>query len=87
MTITDLPPSAIHRGEEELPFVDIGDGATLQLLQVDLANGVWIVRNHFLRTRRSRPTNTPARPGLHAKGIVVLQGVPRRCEHRRVLPL
>lgn len=47
MTITDLPPTAIHRGEEELPFVDIGDGATLQLLQVDLANGVWIVRNHF----------------------------------------
>ena len=47
MTITDLPPTAIHRGEEELPFVDIGDGGTLQLLQVDLANGVWIVRNHF----------------------------------------
>jgi 2,4'-dihydroxyacetophenone dioxygenase len=47
MTITDLPPTAIHRGEAELPFVDIGDGGTLQLLQVDLANGVWIVRNHF----------------------------------------
>jgi len=47
MTITDLPPTAIHRGEEELPFVDIGDGGTLQLLQVDLANGVWIIRNHF----------------------------------------
>jgi len=47
MTMTDLPPTAIHRGEDELPFVDIGDGATLQLLQVDLSNGVWIVRNHF----------------------------------------
>ena len=47
MTVTDLPPSAIHRSEDELPFVDIGDGSTLQLLQVDLANGVWIVRNHF----------------------------------------
>src|ERR1019366_9161983 len=47
MTMTDLPPTAIHRGEKELPFVDIGDGATLQLLQVDLSNGVWIVRNHF----------------------------------------
>ncbi|HTT87036.1 MAG TPA: methyltransferase domain-containing protein [Acidimicrobiales bacterium] len=47
MTITDLPPTAVHRGEQELPFVDIGDGGTLQLLQVDLANGVWIVRNHF----------------------------------------
>ncbi|MGH9018983.1 MAG: 2,4'-dihydroxyacetophenone dioxygenase family protein [Acidimicrobiales bacterium] len=47
MTITDLPPTAIHRGEAELPFVDIGDGSTLQVLQVDLANGVWIIRNHF----------------------------------------
>ncbi|HLN17391.1 MAG TPA: 2,4'-dihydroxyacetophenone dioxygenase family protein [Acidimicrobiales bacterium] len=47
MTMTDLPPTAIHRGESELPFVDIGDGATLQLLQVDLANGVWIIRNQF----------------------------------------
>src|SRR6202049_3235420 len=47
MTMTDLPPTAIHRGEKELPFVDIGDGATLQLLQVELSNGVWIVRNHF----------------------------------------
>ncbi|HTZ10025.1 MAG TPA: 2,4'-dihydroxyacetophenone dioxygenase family protein [Acidimicrobiales bacterium] len=46
MTMTGLPPTALHRGEDELPFVDIGAG-TLQLLQVDLANGVWIVRNHF----------------------------------------
>ena len=34
MTMTDLPPTALHRGEHELPFVDIGDGATLQLPQV-----------------------------------------------------
>lgn len=47
MTMTETAPSAIHRGEDELPFVDIGDGSLLQLLQVDLANGVWVIRNHF----------------------------------------
>lgn len=46
-TIFETAPTAIHRGEAELPFVDLGGGIKLQLLQVDLANGVWIVRNHF----------------------------------------
>ncbi|HUW02711.1 MAG TPA: 2,4'-dihydroxyacetophenone dioxygenase family protein [Acidimicrobiales bacterium] len=40
-------PSTIHRGEQDLPFVDLGEGTLLQLLQVDLANGVWVVRNRF----------------------------------------
>jgi 2,4'-dihydroxyacetophenone dioxygenase len=43
----DAAPTAVHRGESELPFVELGEGATLQLLQVDLANGVWVIRNHF----------------------------------------
>lgn len=47
MSITETAPSAIHRGEDELPFVDVGDGTLLQLLQVDLAQGVWVVRNRF----------------------------------------
>jgi 2,4'-dihydroxyacetophenone dioxygenase len=47
MAIIETAPTAIHRGESELPFVDLGDGFLLQLLQVDLANGVWVVRNHF----------------------------------------
>lgn len=48
MTATfDQAPTALHRGEGELPFVDIGEGATLQLLQADLANGVWVIRNRF----------------------------------------
>ena len=47
MSVTETAPTAIHRGEDELPFVDLGDGTTLQLLQVDLANGVWVIRNHF----------------------------------------
>jgi 2,4'-dihydroxyacetophenone dioxygenase len=46
MSIAEAP-TALHRGETDLPFVDLGDTGTLQLLQVDLANGVWVVRNQF----------------------------------------
>jgi 2,4'-dihydroxyacetophenone dioxygenase len=47
MSTIETAPTAIHRGESDLPFVDLGGGATLQLLQVDLATGVWVIRNHF----------------------------------------
>ncbi|HEY3143800.1 MAG TPA: 2,4'-dihydroxyacetophenone dioxygenase family protein [Acidimicrobiales bacterium] len=47
MSVTETAPTALHRGEDELPFVDLGDGTLLQLLQVDLAQGVWVVRNRF----------------------------------------
>jgi len=40
-------PRALHRGEDELPFVDLGDGMHLQLLQVDLEAGLWVVRTRF----------------------------------------
>lgn len=40
-------PTAILRHEEELPFVDLGDGSTLQLLQVDVDAGLWVVRTRF----------------------------------------
>lgn len=40
-------PTAIHRGEDDLPFISIGEGNLLQLLQVDLATGIWVVRNRF----------------------------------------
>jgi quercetin dioxygenase-like cupin family protein len=46
MAITEIP-RALHRGEEELPFVDIGEGSLLQLLQVDVESGLWVVRNKF----------------------------------------
>ena len=39
--------SAIHRSESDLPFVDFGEGVSLQLLQVDLEQGLWIVRTRF----------------------------------------
>jgi quercetin dioxygenase-like cupin family protein len=47
MSITETAPTAIHRGEQDLPFVDMGEAGLLQLLQVDLANGVWVIRNKF----------------------------------------
>ncbi len=40
-------PSAIHRGEDELPWVDLGDGIELKVLQVDLSQGLWVIRNRF----------------------------------------
>ncbi|HEY9219152.1 MAG TPA: 2,4'-dihydroxyacetophenone dioxygenase family protein [Phenylobacterium sp.] len=45
-----LPPAgheAIHRSLDEVPFVQLGEGNALQLLQVDLAQGLWIVRTRF----------------------------------------
>jgi len=39
--------AAIHIGETDLPFVDTGNGALLQLLQVDLNQGLWVLRTRF----------------------------------------
>jgi len=49
-TASALPavPLALHRGESELPFVGMGDGSTLQLLQVDIESGLWVIRNQFV---------------------------------------
>lgn len=47
MAVIETAPPTIHRSEEDLPFVDLGDGVELQVLQVDLAQGVWIIRNRF----------------------------------------
>lgn len=46
MTVTDIP-MALHRGEDELPFVTVDEGVELQLLQVDIPNGLWVIRNRF----------------------------------------
>ena len=40
-------PDAVHLGQDELPFVDIGDGSLLKVLQVRPAEGLWIVENIF----------------------------------------
>lgn len=38
---------AILIEREDLPEVELPDGSTLQLLQVDLSNNMWIVRTRF----------------------------------------
>src|SRR5579875_1346998 len=45
--VAGAPPAAVHRGADELPFVDIGDGSKLKVLQVDVGEGLWIVENIF----------------------------------------
>ena len=48
MTITaPAPPEAVHIGESDLPWVDIGDGNKLRLLQIKEKEGLWIVENIF----------------------------------------
>lgn len=39
--------NAIHIGESDLPFVPLGDGSSIQLLHVDLTQGLWVVRARF----------------------------------------
>lgn len=46
MTTTDIP-RALHRGQSDNPFVDLGDGSTLQLMQVDIEAGLWVIRTRF----------------------------------------
>jgi 2,4'-dihydroxyacetophenone dioxygenase len=38
---------AQHRGADELPFVEIGGGNKMKVIQVDVAEGLWIVENIF----------------------------------------
>ena len=47
MTIMNEAPTAVHIGADELPFVDIGDGSKLKVLQVKEREGLWIVENIF----------------------------------------
>ena len=44
---TDHAREAILIHDDELPHVNLPDGSTLQLLQVDLTQNLWVVRNHF----------------------------------------
>ena len=40
-------PDAIHKGEEDLPWVDIGEGSLMKVLHIDVEQGLWVVRNRF----------------------------------------
>jgi 2,4'-dihydroxyacetophenone dioxygenase len=41
---TEGVPEALHRGENELPFVEFDPGVEMQVLQVDIPTGLWVVR-------------------------------------------
>ena len=38
---------AVHIGRDDMPFVDIGDGSKLKVLQVRPKEGLWIIENIF----------------------------------------
>lgn len=40
-------PAALHRGANDLPWVPLTDGATFQLLQVDVEAGLWVLKTRF----------------------------------------
>ncbi|MGO8873000.1 MAG: 2,4'-dihydroxyacetophenone dioxygenase family protein [Acidimicrobiales bacterium] len=47
MTTTDAVPQAVHLGADDLPFVEIGGGNKLKVIQVKAEEGLWIVENVF----------------------------------------
>lgn len=47
MAVTENIPTAIHVGADELPWVDIGGGSKLKVIQVKESEGLWIVENIF----------------------------------------
>jgi 2,4'-dihydroxyacetophenone dioxygenase len=47
MTTYEAAPQAQHIGGDDLPFVDIGGGNKLKVLQVRESEGLWIIENIF----------------------------------------
>ena len=87
MTMIETAPSAVHIGADDLPFVDIGDGNKLKVIQVEGARRALDRREHL--PGRLRGADAPphrAGVGLHDLGRVEVQGVRLR-EPGRVVPL
>ncbi|MFT6050605.1 MAG: 2,4'-dihydroxyacetophenone dioxygenase [Halioglobus sp.] len=38
---------SVHLGKDDLPYIDIGDGSLLKVIQVKPQEGLWIVENIF----------------------------------------
>jgi 2,4'-dihydroxyacetophenone dioxygenase len=38
---------SVHLGQDDLPFIDIGDGSLLKVIQVKPQEGLWIIENIF----------------------------------------
>ena len=47
MTAIETEPLAIHKGADELPWVEIGNGNKLKVIQVKETEGLWIIENIF----------------------------------------
>ena len=47
MSSIEGAPLAVHMGGNDLPFVDIGGGNKLKVIQVKVGEGLWIVENVF----------------------------------------
>jgi 2,4'-dihydroxyacetophenone dioxygenase len=47
MALIESAPNAVHIGGDDLPFVDIGSGSLLKVIQVKEREGLWIVENIF----------------------------------------
>ena len=67
---------AVHLGADDIPWVELGDGSLMQLLQVRIREGLWIVHTTVQSGLRSADAQTH-RPGvgLHELGRVEVQGV------------
>src|SRR4051812_3588292 len=46
-TLSEEAPTAIHRGEDELPWIDLGEGIEIKVLQVNIDLGLWVIKNRF----------------------------------------
>lgn len=47
MAMTAPAPTAVHIGDEEIPFVEMGGGNLLRVLQVREKESLWIIENVF----------------------------------------
>ena len=47
VAIAPALPSAVHLGDDDLPWVDAGPGTRLKVFQVREKEGLWIIRNRF----------------------------------------
>lgn len=46
-SMMDEVPAAMHRGADDLPYAVISPGVEMQLLQVDLQQGLWVIRQRM----------------------------------------
>ena len=47
MAMTAPAPTAVHIGDKEIPFVDMGGGNMIRVLQVREKESLWIIENVF----------------------------------------